>query len=196
MPTLEDLTPDQLLATAKSFQSQATLLTQLTSNPETREQVQRALKKLNPSLVIPEIDAADRVLAVVKESTTRLETLENTIRERDIRDRLERARAGVQTKYKLTDEDMQGVEALMVDKDNPIPSYDAAARVFLASRQSSVPTAISLQPPTFSMPEKDTWGKGIGNKAMLDKIGLNEAFNAYNELFSGKVPGLGSARAA
>jgi hypothetical protein len=37
------------------------------------------------------------------------------------------------------------------------------------------------------MPESDVWGKGIGNKQALDKIALNEAFSAWNDVTSGKV---------
>lgn len=194
MPGLEDLTTDQLLARARELEGSEATLRALTSNPKTRETVQRALKTLNPNLVIPEIDAKDAVLAQVGESNKRVEKLEQQIQERDIRDRIERTRAAVKDKYRLSDEDMTGVEKLMVDPENPIPTYDAAARVYLASRQSSTPTPASFAPPTFQMPEQDVWGKGIGNKAALDKIAMGEAFNAWNEISSGKVPGLGGAR--
>lgn len=194
MPNLEDLTTDQLLTRARELESQASLFTALTSNPDTREMIQRAIKKVNPKVVIPEIDAKDSVLAEIQESNKKIESLERMIMERDIRDRLEKTRANVKTQYKLTDADMQAVENLMIDKDNPIPTYDAAARVHLASKQSATPTPARFNPPTYDMPEKDIWGKGIGNKAMLDKIAVNQAFEAWNEVMQGKVPGLGTAR--
>ena|SRR6266404_179038 len=194
MPGLEDLTTDQLLAQAREFQNQAALLSQLTSNPETRETVQRALKKINPKLSIPEIDAKDAVLAVITEERTARQKLETQILERDIRERLEKDKSRVQTKHRLSEEDMKGVEALMIDKDAPIPTYEAAAMVFKAQRQSAVPTPASFVPPVFEMPEKDVWGKGIGRPAILDKIALNEAYGAWNEIMSGKVAGLGAAR--
>jgi hypothetical protein len=45
------------------------------------------------------------------------------------------------------------------------------------------------------MPEKETWAGGIGNPARLNRIAMEEASKAMNEMFSGKVAGLGSARA-
>jgi hypothetical protein len=192
--SLEDLTTDQLLARARELEGAETTLRALTSNPKTRETVQRALKTLNPNLVIPEIDAKDSVRAEIDTERQERIKLQNQIQERDIRERIEKQKADVKAKYRLNDEDMTGVEALMIDKENPIPTYDAAARVYLASRQSATPTPASFAPPTFSMPEKDVWGKGIGNKAALDRIAMGQAFEAWNEISSGKVPGLGGAR--
>jgi hypothetical protein len=193
--SLEDLTPDQLLAHAKTLEQSHSLLHTLTSNPETRETLQRAMKKLNPKLSIPEIDAKDAVLAVVKESSERVEKLENKIRDDEIRQRLERQRTNLMSKYRLSEEDMTAVEALMVDKDNPIPSYDAAARVYLASKQSAVPTPSAFSPPTtYEMPEKDVWGGGIANPAKLNTIAMNEAARAMQDIMGGKVAGMGPQR--
>jgi hypothetical protein len=195
--SLEDLTTDQLLARAKELESSASLLHSLTRNPETRETIQRAIKKINPNLSIPEIDAKDAVLAVVSASEKRVEKLENDIRERDIRERLEKQRAGLMVRYNLSESDMLAVEALMVDKDNPIPSYDAAARVYVASKQSAVPTPSAFSPPTvYEMPEKETWAGGIANPAKLNHIAMNEASRAMSEIMGGKVAGLGPNRAA
>jgi hypothetical protein len=195
-PSLEDMTVDQLREHAAGLQSQAQLFAALTGNPETRETVQRALKKLNPKLSIPEIDAKDAVLAAVADSNKSIAELRQQILERDVRERLEREKGRAITEHHLSTEDVKGVEALMIDKENPISSYDIAAKLYKASRQSAVPTPVFVAPPTFTMPEKDIWGKGIGNRAMLDRIALNEAFSAWNEIKTGKVPGLGAALAA
>jgi hypothetical protein len=183
--SLEDLTPDQLMAYARQAQSSHELFTTLTKNPETRETMQRAIKKLNPNVSIPEIDAADRVMSKVNELAADNVKLRNEMQERDIRARIEAEKAAVRTKYNLTAEDFTGVEALMIDKDNPIPTYDGAARVFLASKQSAVPTSSQFQPPTYEMPEKDVWGAGIGNPGKLNSIAMTEAYKAWNEVSSG-----------
>lgn len=192
--SLEDLTTDQLLARARETETSHNLLAALGSNPETRETLQRAVKKINPKLSIPEIDNKDAALeAVAVERGERLK-LENQIREDGIRARVEKQRSDCMSKYKLSEEQMLEVEKLMIDKDNPIPTYDAAARVFLASRQSTVPTPASFSPPTFDMPEKDTWGAGIGNPAKLNRIAMDESYKAWNDIVGGKVAGLGPAR--
>jgi hypothetical protein len=192
--SLEDLSTDQLLAHAKTLEADSALLRSLTGNPKTRETVQRALKVLKPDLVIPEIDAKDSVRAEIDEERKARIKLENEIKERDIRARLEKQRSDIKTKYKLSDADVLEVEKLMVREVDPIPTYEGAAQVFLASKQSAIPTPASYLPPTYTMPEKETWGKGIGNPAMLNKIALNEMAAAWNEITSGKVAGLGPAR--
>lgn len=193
--SLEDLTTDQLLARAKQLESSATTLAALAANPETREGLQRLLKKANPNLSIPEIDAKDAVLGEVGKLTKSLEEMRNSMLERDVRDRIERERAAVRGKYHLNDADITEVEKLMIDKENPISSYDAAARVHLASRTSSTPSSISFSPPTYQMPEKDVWGPGIGNPAKLNRIALDAAYGAWNEIRSGQVAGMGGAAA-
>jgi hypothetical protein len=187
--SLEDLTTDQLLARARELEGSANLISSLSTNPETRTQLQRLIKTINPSLVIPELDSAIAVEAQLKTRDDKIAELENKFLEKEVKDRLEKQRKDVQTKYKLADADMLEVEKMMVDPDpnQRIPGYEAAARVFSASKQTAIPTHSNAAPPTFSMPEQDVWGKGIGNKAQLDKIALNEAYSAWNEALGGKV---------
>jgi hypothetical protein len=193
MPSLEDLTTDQLLAHARQLQGSHDLLQTLMRDPTARETVQRHLKKVNPSVSIPEIDAKDAVLAELGEERKARQQLEKSIMEDRVRTRLEKQRADAKSKYKLNDADMIEVEKLMTDAENPIPTYDAAARVHAASKQTAVPTPASLRPPTFEMPEKDVWAGGIGSRANLDRIAMNEAYAALNDIRQGKVAGLGPA---
>jgi len=193
--SLEDLTTDQLLAFARQTQGSHNLLQSLLNDPASRELVQRQVKKLNPTVIIPEIDAKDAAMTAIEEERAERKKLEQKLLERDVRERMEKARSAAKAKYKLNEADMLEVEKLMTDAENPIPTYDAAARVHAASKQTAVPTPSSINPPTFDMPEKDVWGKGIGNKAALDKIAMNEAFAALNDIRAGKVAGLGPAMA-
>ena len=192
MASLEDLTVDQLRARAAETESSHALLQSLTQNPKTREVIQRAIKSVNPNVVIPEIDAADSVRGEIKAEREERLKLERSIQERDIRDRLERQRAAIQVKYKLTADDMIEVEKIMTREVDPIPSYEGAAQVYKASRTSATPTPASFAPPTFDMPEKEIWGKGIGNRSNLNKIAMDEAFKAWGDIASGKVAGLGA----
>jgi hypothetical protein len=194
MATLEDMTVDQLLAYAKQAESRDGLIRALTSNPETREMIQRAIKKIAPQTSIPELDARESVRAEIATEREERLKLERQIMERDARDNVKERRATIKSKYKLSDADVEGVEKLMVEDKEVNWTHDAAARVYLASRESATPTPAHFAPPTFDMPEKDVWGKGLGNKAALDKIALSEAFSAWNEIASGKVPGLGAGR--
>jgi len=185
--SLEDLTVDELLAHAKRLEPAANLFQALQSDPGTRETLQRAIKKIAPQTSIPEIDARDAVSAEIKTERDARLALEQKIMERDIRDRLEKQRASIISKHSLSEADMAEVEKLMTREVDPIPTYEGAALVYKASKQSATPTPASFQRPVFEMPEKDVWGAGIGNKAKLDRIGLNEAYKAMEELGLGKA---------
>lgn len=194
--SLEDMEIPQLVQYARQLQSQAGFVSLLSSNPETREELQRLIKKVDPKVVIPEIDAADKLRKEQKPLLEKLEGLEKQLMIRDAKDQLAERRSAIRAKYKLSDEDVSEVEKLMTTEVDPIPTHDAAARVYLASRRSAVPTSSSYSPPTYSMPETDIWAKGIGNPVALNRIVLEEAGKVWSELKEGKVPGLGAARGA
>jgi hypothetical protein len=193
--TLEDLTVDELLAYAKSAQPAAELVSAMAKDPALREAWQGLVKKARPDLSIPEYDAKQSVRAEIATEREERQKLERAMMERDARDNVKERRASIKAKYKLSDADVEGVEKLMVDDKEVNWTHDAAARVYLASRQSATPTPATFAPPTYDMPEKDIWGKGLGNKAALDKIAMGQAFEAWNDIASGKVPGLGAGKA-
>ena len=193
MASLEDLTADQLLARARELEGSERLLKSLSTNPATRETIQRAIKAVNPNVSIPELDSRDAMQKALDEEREERKKLEMKVMEREARDNVRERREQIRKKYNLTDADVEAVEKMMVDDKEVNWTHDAAARVYIASRQSATPTPASYKSPTYEMPEKDIWGKGIGNKAALDRIGLDEAFKAANEIRSGKVAGVGSA---
>lgn len=187
--SLEDLSVDQLLQVAQRGLNSENMLNGLYNDPATREDLLRLMKKQNPALTIPEIDAKDDVLGKVGDANKRVADLENKLAERDIRDRVTAEKNRVKNLYQLSDADMAEVEKLMIDEHEPIPSYAAAAKVYVASRTQAVPTSSSLSPPVFEMPDQNVWKGGIGNRAGLDKIAMSEAYRALNEIKSGKVAG-------
>lgn len=191
--SLEDLTTDELLETARRTAGSHELLSTLLADPVARPAIQREMKRLNPKLVIPEIDAVDTVTAEIKKRDDEIAALRKEIMTDRVTARIKEQREGLKSKYHLNDDDLIEVEKLMTAETDPIPSYDAAARVFIASKKSALPTTTEFNPPTFEMPEKDVWGGGIGNPAMLNKIATNEAYAALNDIMQGKVAGLGPA---
>lgn len=171
--SLENMTTEQL-------QESTRLLHTLLNSSDTREATLRLIKKKN-GVPIPEIDAKDSVLAEVATERGERLKLEARLQERDIMDRIEKERAKVKAAHNLTDADVLEVEKLMIDKEAPIPSYAAAAKVYKASQQVAQPTPYQLKPNTWDMPEKSVWAPGIGNKQALNKIALEEAYKAMNE---------------
>ena len=185
--SLEDLSHEELLAHAKRSDEQARLFRTLIDSPETRGRALALVKEKNPTMPIPEIDAQaeiDKKLAAEREARQKLE---QEMRERDVRDRIDRERARCMKAYELTEVDMNEVEKIMTDEKAPIPHYDAACKVYKASKVQATPTPALLKPPKWDMPEKDVWAPGVGNRTKLNEIALTEAYRALNEITSGKA---------
>jgi hypothetical protein len=193
--SLEDMTVDELRAHAAATESQASLLKSIAANPSTRESLQRLIKTVSPNTVIPEIDAKDSVMKVVDKQNETIQSLERRLMERDARDNVRERRQAIRDKYHLTDDDVTKIEQMMVDDKEVNWTHDAAARVYLASTRTADPTPASFVPPTYEMPEKEVWAGGLGNPGRLNKIAMSEANKAWGEIASGKIAGLGSARA-
>lgn len=192
--SLEDLTIEQLRELASKTQEYAAahnLMQAIAKDPEGRSMFQRYVKKKNPNLAIPEIDSEDRVMKAVEDERKEREKLEAKIQEDEIRRRMEAERAQIMTKYKLTDDDVKAIEKRMLKSDDnpdPLPPrYDWAAQLYLNSRTPSTPTPSAWSPPTYSMPDGKTWGKGIGNAAELNKIAMEEAYRAFSDIKGGKI---------
>src|SRR6266446_5285365 len=166
--SLESMTTEQL-------QESTRLLHTLLNSPDTREDTLRLIKKKN-NVPIPELDAKDAVMGELKKEQDARIALEARLQERDIMERIAKEREKVKQTYQLNDTDVAEVEKLMVDKDAPIPSYAAAAKVYKASKQIAETTTHLLKPNVYDMPEKSIWAPGIGNKAALNKIALEEAY--------------------
>lgn len=185
--SLEDLTPNQLLDHAKKLEDANRLYGPLMADPETRPQVLALMKKKWPTMPIPEVDSANAMEQKLAEERAAREKLEATVRDERLTRQITEARDRVKKQYDLTDSDMGEVEKIMLDEKAPIPHWDAAAKVFKASRAQATPTAITLEAPIYEMPAKDVWARGIGNKAQLDRIAMKEATAALNDITSGRV---------
>ena len=175
--SLENLSTEQL-------QESTRLLHTLLNSADTREATLRLIEKKN-GVPIPELRTKDAAFAAVAAEREERLKLEARIQEDKIVERIEKERARVKKDHNFTDADVLEVEKLMVDKDAPIPSCAAAAKVFTASKQIAQPTTHQLKPNTWDMPEKDVWAAGIGNKQALHKIALEEAYKAANEFRAG-----------
>lgn len=187
MPSLEDLTVPELLAQAKKLEEGNRLFNTLLNDPETRAETLKLVKRKNPSMPIPEVEASNELEQKLEVERAERRKLEERITSENIERRIEKERARVMKAYDLTDEDMSEVEKIMTDKEAPIPHYDAAAKVFKAQRSQAAPTSHLIANPTFTMPTKDIWKGGIGNKAALNNIALDQAYKAWNEVAGGKA---------
>ena len=176
--SLEGMTPEQIYGLAQ-------LANTLANDPSTRENFLGLVKKGNPNLAIPEIDAKNEVLAQLQEERKAREALELKIQEREIRESIERKKAEVQSKFSFSQSDMDEIEKIMLDEQ--IPNYETAAKYLKASRSVA---ERSYNPATSAsqvkLPDSDVWAKGFGNQTALNNIAREQAYQAMNEILGSK----------
>lgn len=163
MASLEDLTPE-------AVNELALLARDLSENPATRKDFLKLTKKAKPNLPIPELEVEATVDARLGESNKRVESLENSIRERDAKEELERRRQRVATK--VGKENVEAVEKIMLEKG--IQNHDTAADYWDWMRQSQAPTPSSFSPNVI---DKDT-------RAQLGRFFKSPQVTAREEAFS------------
>lgn len=187
MASLEDMTANQLLDYSRKLEEQNRLYNPLMQDPETRGEMLKLMRKKFPNMPIPELDTANAMEKRIAEERAAREKLEAQVRDERITRNINEARERVKREYDLTDADMGEVEKLMTDEKAPIPHWDAAAKVYRASRAQATPTPVTLEAPIYDMPSKEVWARGIGNKAQLDRIAMRQATEALNDITSGRV---------
>ncbi len=175
--SLENQTPAEVAAMAAMYQK-------LLSNPATRELTLRASKKIDPSLSIPEVDLRDMANGAFAARDEKIASLEQQIRERDAKDRVAQARAGL-AKQGMSDDDVAAIEKLMVDEQ--IPSYETAAKYYRAQKQIATPTPTAMQRATsFELPKSPLDAMKNG-KAGLKNWARSEASAALDDLRAGRI---------
>lgn len=190
MPSLEDLTVDQLLAHAQTLSGPANIANALVNNPETRTETLKLIKKLNPAISIPELDAAAPIESKLEDIQKQLRERDAQLREHQARAEIEHQRSALKQQYGFTDQDIQEVEKIMMDEKEPIPTYGAAARYYKATKEVAIPTSAEIAPPVYDLPNKDVWGAGMHNQGALNKIAREQAYSALNDIKAGKIAGV------
>jgi hypothetical protein len=171
---------------AAEIESMAVTYKSLVNNPETRELVLRATKKINPALNVPELDLKDQARAAFKTTNDRMESLENEIRMRDARDRINGERSTLREQG-FDKDAISAIEKIMTDEQ--IPNYATAAKYYANARMLAEPTpnAGGAQPgTTYDLPA-DALGSLKGGKGGLSKWARGQAEAAMAELKSGRV---------
>jgi hypothetical protein len=154
MRSLEDLTVPELLATARAATEKSQLFDTILSDPATRKEALALVKKRNPNMPIPELDAENAASSRRRRRAQGApEARGPHARERDARAH-RRAAHDRHDKYKLTDADLLEVEKIMTDETAPIPHYDAAVKVWRAQKSQAVPTSRTSRPPCTKCPRR------------------------------------------
>ena len=172
--SLENLSPesrDELAALAQT----------LAENPATRKEFLRMTKKVKPDLPIPELEIEESTTRAVSKAEERVQALEAKLREKEAIETLERRRQDLMKKGLVnSEEDIQGVEKLMLEKG--ITNHETAAEYHQWMKQAAVPTASSYNPSPVKGFDLNKYWKNPAGAAR------NEAMNALNELRNPRRP--------
>lgn len=126
--SLENLTDDQIKNLAELSQS-------LSSNPATRRDFQRLIKKNQPNSVIPELEVEDAVARVTEQATKDKEELKAEIDKRDIASKRRDLKDKLEREYPHIAFD--DIEKAMVD--HAIGNHESAAKFVYNERRLAEP---------------------------------------------------------
>lgn len=174
--SLEDYSPEELAAMGK-------LYADLAKNPETREVVLRATKKVSPTTSIPEIELMDKVNAATKPLLDELTTRRAKDVENEQKERLRAARAEL-LDAGHSKQELEEIEKLMLEqkKEGNLLSHKGAAEFYKLQKQTAQPTPSGLRVNTLPWSGKDV--KAAGG---VRKYGAIEAQKAIDDLKAGRV---------
>lgn len=129
------------------------LLDSLLKNPETRTDALKLFKKWNPKASIPELDAAAPVEKKFEELSKKLDDFLTAQKDKEVDGQIIGKLDAVRSKHGLTDEGVEKLKKLMVDKS--IADPEDAIHVFNASQPPAEPTMPSGYFPTSFIDQSD-----------------------------------------
>lgn len=102
------------------------------NDPQLSKEAKRLIKKKYPQLQIPDLDIEDRIEARLSAEKQQRDDAESSQRQEQENKRWQDQRQETQKRYGFTDEAMERLEKLMVDKN--VGDYDVAAS-YVASKE-------------------------------------------------------------
>jgi len=161
----------------------AQVYSDLVNNPQTREIILRATKKVNPTLQIPEIDLKDQGNNAVLKGRERIESLENKLQQYEIKETVQNRRNGLKKDYNFNDDDIESVEKLMVEYK--IPEHKTAAEFFKMQRESAQPTPSAQHTPV-SLPQDSMNAMMKGGQPGLNQWSRGEAMKTLDDIMKNR----------
>lgn len=147
----------------------------LADNPETRKDFLRLTKKVNPEMVIPELQLEEYTEKKVSAAEEKVMALENKLREKEIREQLEAKRRALKERgIAQSDQDVQEIEKIMLEQG--ITSHDTAAQHWEWMKQAAAPTPTGYNPNTINKFDLSKYWKNPQGAAR------DEAASALHEL--------------
>lgn len=110
------------------------------NNAKTRKTVLGAIKTVNPSAIIPELDEPARFEAELAKRDQAVEKLSNDFRDYRLTNELTAKKSQAMEKFGLAAEDMTKVEGMMAKGELPT-DYTWAAQLYNAQKEPAAPTS-------------------------------------------------------
>jgi hypothetical protein len=134
----------------------------LANDPAARNAMLSHAKRLNPSLSIPEIDAAaaveEKINSALKPWQERVDELQKKLDEKFNKDTLESRRAEVKgAPFFFNDEQIHELEERMMKDRNMYGNYAEAARYYQYQDMPNHPTGAPLSPFSRRTPGSEDW---------------------------------------
>lgn len=153
----------------------------LTSDPEIRSATLKALNKLHPELIMPEVAADQKLEAAMKK------VREDTLKEIEEKQQQTAAEAAVEADKKAAmhgrdEEQVKKIEQLMLDKH--IGSYSTAAELYDLSTKPAEPTPPALMETRDLLPNREDHKALWANPK---RYAQDKAAEALNDIVTGKV---------
>ena len=167
LESLENLDQNQIYELARLGKT-------LADNPDTRKDFLRLTKRVNPDLVIPELQIEEYTEKKVSAAEEKVMALENKMRERDIRDQLDAKRKKLKETYNVDDNAVGEIEKIMLDQG--ITNHDTAAQHWEWMKQAASPTPTGYNPNTLNKFDLSKYWKSPQQAAR------NEAATALQEI--------------
>lgn len=133
-------------------EGKAKLFDELMGDKSVRRQVLRALSPKHPDVVVPELEAEDMIVQVTKPLQETIAKLQDDLKSREFERGVLDQKRDIQSRYKLSDEQVTEVEKLMTDKK--IGDYGTAVEHMRLSKQSATPTPTVFESRTMTPPDK------------------------------------------
>jgi hypothetical protein len=166
--SLEGLSPEAIADLAVTLKT-------LTDNPKTRAHTLALMKHVDPTLNIPEIDIPNQMNGYLKKGLDRLEALENSIRDKELRSEITSRRNAIVKSGLVNESEVSEVEKLMLEKG--ISSHETAAEFFASQKKSAAPTPGHFGQPLMPKPDLkamggniNQWARSEAGAAMADII--------------------------
>jgi hypothetical protein len=122
----------------------AALAQQLADNPETRKEFLKMTKKVKPEIPIPELDIEEKTTMAVNRAEQRVQELEAKLKQKDALEELHRRRQAIVKKGLASEDDIEGIEKLMLEKK--IADHETAAQYHEWMKQAAEPTPSGYNP--------------------------------------------------